>query len=262
MGLGKNWTKEEEERLAEEWGMYSVDTIAKHLSRSHNAILIKVSRLGLGSHLSNSSMVTLNQLLDALGLHGGYTERSRKFKAAGLKIHKQRVKDCSFRMVDLEEFWEWAEKNKQLIDFSRFEENALGAEPSWVKVKRAEDFKRGRMVKPRNAKWTEAEERELIRLLRTYRYGWAEIAQKLHRSEGAIQRRIQDLGLKERPLREDPHSVWTDQQLATVHEMILAGSNYENMSLAIGKSVKAIRGKMFALYGTEKLVKVSQMIGA
>ena len=39
MGKGKNWTKEEEAQLAEEWGMFSIGTLAKRLNRSENGIM-------------------------------------------------------------------------------------------------------------------------------------------------------------------------------------------------------------------------------
>lgn len=261
MGAGRYWTQAEKDQLAEEWGRYSIDTIGKHLGRSRYAIMEKASRLGLGAHLSASSLISFNVLINELGLKGGYEWHLEKLTKAGLKIHEQRVKDCSFRMVDLNEFWKFAEQNRYFFDFSRLEENALGKEPSWVKVKRSEDFKRSRVVKPNKTQWTKAEDKELLRLLRTFRYTWLEIADKLHRSEGAIQRRLQDLGIKERPLKADNRSVWTDEQIQTLCRMIKQGSNYEVMSRTIGKSAKAIRGKVFTVYLTESLQKVSKMLG-
>jgi len=261
MRSSKKWTREEEEQLAEEWGMYSADAIAKRLGRTRNAVVVRVARLGLGAHLENSAMISFNVLIKELGFLGGYEWQLQKLTEAGLKIHMQRVKDCSFRMVDIDEFWEFAENNKHLIDFSRLEENALGAEPDWVKAKRTEDFKRKCVVKPHNAKWTEAEDKELLRLLRTYRYTYPEIADRLRRSEGAIQRRVNDLGIKERPLKADNHTLWTEEQIQTLCQMIKDGSNYESMSRVLGKSSKAIRGKVFTVYLTENLAKVSKMLG-
>lgn len=261
MRSSKKWTREEEEQLAEEWGMYSADAIAKRLGRTRNAVVVRVARLGLGAHLENSAMISFNVLIKELGFLGGYEWQLQKLTEAGLKIHMQRVKDCSFRMVDIDEFWEFAENNKHLIDFSRLEENALGAEPDWVKAKRTEDFKRKCVVKPHNAKWTEAEDKELLRLLRTYRYTYPEIADRLRRSEGAIQRRVNDLGIKERPLKADNHTLWTEDQIQTLCQMIKDGSNYESMSRVLGKSSKAIRGKVFTVYLTENLAKVSKMLG-
>ena len=148
--------------------MYSIPTIAKRMNRSEAAIKVRASRLGLGAHIAASEFITFNVLIQELGLSkggSGYMWNYKKLKAAGLKIHTHRVQNNSFKMVDIEEFWEFAEKNRHFFDFSRLEENVLGAEPEWVKVKRAEDCKRARMVKPKNVRWTEAEDRELLRLL-------------------------------------------------------------------------------------------------
>lgn len=264
MGQARNWTPAEYAQLAEEWGQYSIPTLAKRMNRSENAIKEKASRMGFGAHLAASDLISFNVLLKELGLSGGgsgYAYTYQKLKAAGLKIRTQRVQKNSFRMVDIEEFWKFAEKNRHLFDFSRLEENAIGAEPAWVKVKRADDYKRTRMVKPKSIRWTAADDKELLRLLRTYRYTCPEIAARLCRSEGAIIRRITDLGVKERPLIADKQSTWTEEQLQTLGHMIKAGSSYETMSGAIGKSAKAIRGKVFTVYLTENLDKVCKLMG-
>lgn len=260
MGQGRNWSKEEEAQLSEEWGTYSIDTLARRLGRSRNSIIVRAQRLHLGGHMESSDKISFNVLLKELGLKGGYEWELRKFTEAGLKIYMHRVKDNSFRMVKIEDFWKFAENNRHLIDFSRLEKNALGAEPSWVKEKRREDFNRRRIVKPHNAKWTAEEDGELLRLLRAYRYTYPEIADRLRRSEGAIQRRVLDLGIKERPLKADNHTLWTEDQIKNLCQMIKAGSNYESMSRVLGKSSKAIRSKVFTVYLTENLNKVRNLI--
>lgn len=261
MGIGRTWTKEEIEKLCEEWGRYSIPTQAKRLDRSVNAILIKVQRLGLGRIAVNSDKITLLSLLKELGKDGGYTETTKKLEKAGLQIYYQRVINKRIRMVDISEFWEFAENNKNMFDFSRLEENALGEEPEWAKKKRAEDYKRSISIKPHNAKWTPEEDATLLRLLRQYRYTYPEISKILKRSEGAIQRRVNDLKIKERPLKANNHDLWTSEQLETLCDMIKSGNNYENMSRVIGKSAKAIRGKVFTVYLTEKLSTVAKLIG-
>lgn len=261
MGAGRNWTKEEELQLAEDWGKVSIPTIAANLNRTVAAIKVRAHLLHLGAHLDSSHRISFNVFIDALGYHGGYEGYLKKFTEAGLKIYSHRVEKDTFRMVDLDEFWKWAEKNKHLIDFSRLEKNLLGAEPEWVKVKRTEDYNRNRAIKPHHAVWTEAEDKELLRLLRRYQYTYPEISQMLRRSEGAIQRRVLDLGIKERPLKASPHNPWSEEQIQTLCRMIKAGSNYESMSLAIGKSTKAIRGKVFTTYLTENLNRAAALLG-
>lgn len=261
MGQARNWTQEELKQLAEEWGTYSIPTLAKRLNRSENGIIIMAQRLNLGAHLESGTMISYNAFLKALGWAESYTEKRKKLMAAGMKFHKQRVRNCSFYMVDINEFWEFAEKNKHLFDFSNFEVNALGKEPEWAKVKRTADWKQSQRVKPHNTKWTESEDKELVRLVKAFRYTFSEIATRLHRTEGAIQRRLTDLGVKERPIKADNHVRWTDEELQTVGRMIKDGETYESMSQAVGKSAKAIRGRVYNMYLTENLSKVSKMIG-
>lgn len=47
----------------------------------------------------------------------------------------KKVKGSSFKVINLDEFWKWAEKNRTIIDFSQLEENVLGKEPEWLKDK-------------------------------------------------------------------------------------------------------------------------------
>ena len=70
---------------------------------------------------------------------GGYT--SNRLIQNGLPVKWHRVKKNRFRVIDIEDFWKWAEKNKSLLDFSRFDKYTLGAEPDWVDEKRKADLK-------------------------------------------------------------------------------------------------------------------------
>ena len=118
MGKGKNWTKQEEEYLADNWGTLSVATIAKNLGRSENAIVVRKGRLGLGAFLDNGDYVTWNQLLETIG-HGhadGYKMKSW-VKNRNFPVHTRRVNKNSFKIVYLHEWWGWAEKNRDLLDF-------------------------------------------------------------------------------------------------------------------------------------------------
>ena len=255
MGAGRKWTQEECDYLQDKWGTVSLKTIAKKLNRSENAVLIKVSRLGLGAFLDSGEYVTWNQFLKTLGIQGGTTYKAISWiKNRNFPIRYKKVRNCTFKVVYLNEWWIWAEANQSFLDFSKFEENALGEEPAWVKEKRRRDFELKQKYK--TTPWTPLEDKQLERLVNQYRYTYAEISKMMRRTEGAIQRRCNDLGLKGRPLRESPHSKWEDWQLKKLDELIDGGVSYEHMSEVIGKSVKAIRGKVYCLYGTENLDKV------
>ena len=265
MGLGKSWTPAEEAYLAENWGTVSIDGICKHLNRTKAAIMVRVHRLGLGKFLESGDYVTVNQLIGAIGYggSGGYIVKSwienRGFPAR-TKIRSSKMK---VRVVYLEEFWIWAEQNRSFIDFSKMEPLALGAEPAWLQEQRRNDFQS--FALQRKDRWTSSEDGRLRHLLEQHRYGYAELSEMLRRSAGAIQRRINDLGISERPVKADNHgetAVWTPEHFRILADGIRSGLSYTIIGSQIGKSEKAVRGKVYFDYFTENADKVRAMLGA
>lgn len=261
MGLGKNWTPEEEDFLRENWGRMAVPSIAKRLGRTVNAVIGRKDGLGLGPYLDRGDYVTLNQLMRAVTgnqVHS-YTLKSW-VENRGLPVHSKRNNRCIWRVVYLDEFWEWAEKHRSFIDFSKMEPLALGEEPEWVAEQRRKDFKA--FAIQRKDPWTSEEDSRLTMLLKQHRYGYAELSEMLHRSAGAIQRRCTDLGLKERPARASNRGdEWTETDYETLADGIRHGDSYTVIGNKIGKSEKAIRGKVYFVYLTESADKVRAMMG-
>ena len=261
---GRRWTTEEIVYLQENYGKYSIPNLAKKLGKSVAAIKVMRQRLGLGAFLMCGEYVSLNQLL--LTISGGASTYSYKMtswvKNRGLPIHTKKVEKCSFRVVYLDEFWEWAEKNRSFLDFSKMEPLALGEEPLWVAEQRKKDVNAFRLQ--RKDPWTSEEDSKLIMLLKMHKYGYAELSEMLHRSAGAIQRRCTDLGIKERPVKADNHSAeakWTDADFEILADGIRNGDSYTAIGRRIGKSEKAIRGKVYFVYLTENADKVRAMMG-
>ena len=260
----KKWRPEDDEILMECWGKFSVPTIAKRLGRSVSAVKTRAGKLSLGSSLMAGDFVTLNKLVKALrnaNVSAGYHVESW-CKNRGLPIHTYRVDTESFRVVYLDEFWEWAEKHRSFLDFSKMEPLALGAEPDWVPEQRRKDFQA--FALQRKDPWTPDEDSRLKMLLKKQQYGYAELSEMLHRSEGAIVRRCRDLGLKERPVRADNHgtdSVWTEEHFRILADGIRHGDAYPIIGKAIGRSEKAVRGKVYFTYLTENADKVREYMG-
>lgn len=260
----KHWTTEDESYLQEKWGVFSIPAIAKHLGRSVKAVKLRASRLGLGAFRMGGEYITLNQLNIAVtGSRGGsgYVVTSWVEKR-GLPVHTKKVVEHTFRVVYLDEFWEWAEKNKSFIDFSKMEPLAIGAEPEWVAEQRKRDFQ-GIAIQ-RKDRWTSADDSRLEMLLKEHKYGYAELSEMLQRSAGAIQRRCQDLGLKERPVKADTNSKsskWTDHDFEILADGIRNGECYTLIGKKLGRSEKAIRGKVYFVYLTEDADKIRAMMG-
>ena len=162
----KQWTEKEEAYLQDKWGTVSIKGLSKALGRSENAIIVRAQRLGCGAHLESDVRISLNQFMLALyggAQMGGYT--TNRLIQNGLPVKWHRVKKNRFRVIDIEDFWKWAEKNKSLLDFSRFDKYTLGAEPDWVDEKRKADFKKLQLHGQHNAAWTKAEDDKLRYLL-------------------------------------------------------------------------------------------------
>lgn len=147
-----------------------------------------------------------------------------------------------------------------MLDFSKFEAGILGKEPEWVKQKRQHDIERSQ--KYIKTPWTKTEDEQLKYLLKKQKYTWHELSQKLRRTAGAIQVRVIELGIKDRPIRADNHVRWTEKEKEQMKELIMLGYGYELMSEKIGKSGKALRGYVGRTYGTERLDKVREILKA
>lgn len=261
----RTWKPEELQYLEDNWGVKSVPAIAKALNRTVNGVTIKAQRLGLGSVLMAGDYITLHQLqLAVLGSKSGGGSYILKswVENRGLPVHRKKVKNNSFRVVYLQEFWEWAERNRSFIDFSKMDECILGAELEWVKEQRRKD--RVSCAIQRKDPWTPEEDGQLLNLLKQQKYGYAEISKILRRSAGAIQRRCNDLGTKYRPCKADNHgedAKWTQEHFGVLAEGIKNGDSYTYIGNLIGKSEKAVRGKVYFVYLTENADKVRMMIG-
>ena len=264
MGNKPNWTKDEIGYLTERWGTVSVDCIAKKLGRTVSAVQQKAGRLGLGRASMGGAYITLNQLLIAVrgtNAGGGYIVESW-CKKRGLPYHEKRIVHEKVRVVYLDEFWKWAEQNRSFIDFTKFEPLALGIEPAWVQEQRKKDWQS--FAVQRKDPWTQEEDSRLVMLLKQHKYGYAELSEILRRSAGAIQQRCSDLGLKERPVKADNHgpsSKWTEADYAVLADGIRNGESYMLIGRKLGKSEKAVRGKVYAVYLTEDADKVRRMLG-
>ena len=115
MGKVRNWTKEEFEYLEDNWGKVSIPTIAKNLNRSIEGIKQKAFDLKLGAFLQSGDFITFNELTKAVT--GRIASDSYQMiswvKNRGFPIHYRKANQCSFKIVYLKEFWEWAYENRK-----------------------------------------------------------------------------------------------------------------------------------------------------
>lgn len=246
MGTEKDWTKEEELFLEEHWGSMSVHGLSKALNRSIGGIMNKRYRMGLGGFLLNGDYITKNQLLKIIqGCNvggGAYTNKTY----ATIPFKKKRIIEQSVSVIRLDEFWKWAEEHKRDIDFTKIEEGALGKEPEWAKRKRKIDFECRVNTNP----WTAIEDQKLLRMAGMFKYTHTEIACELNRTEGAIKRRLLNLGSKLRPLKADVKP-WGREEIVNLIFLYEEGYSFEAIGKRLGRSAFGCRGKIERINNSE-----------
>ena len=254
MGLKPNWTQKEHETLKDMWGEFSVSAIANRLNRSVNAVKIKAVRLGLGAHLQAGTLITFCELLRAIGQDHNYSYLKMRLLRDGFPAVYKKVDTCKFLMIDIEDFWNWVEKNKDAINFAHFEKNTLGEEPPWAADKRRADIA---ATKYTNKPWSKLEDAILVRMLNQYKYSYSDISSRLRRTEGAVKRRINDLRLLQRPVKA-MSLLWTDKDTAILQDLRHKGYGYEEIGMKLGRSALSCRGKMERLENPEYMKRCNR----
>ena len=259
----KKWTDADIMYLKEKWGNVSLDSICKNLNRTANAVKLKAQRIGLPAFLQNGEFITFNALYRELTGHNASSYQMISWvENREFPLHYKKVEKQKFRIVYLDEFWDWAKNNQDFLDFSKMEENALGAEPAWVKVKRKKDTAKQVDIQNNNDPWTKNDDDRLKHYLSLQRYTLKEISVKLNRTNGAILKRIDALGIQDRPVPEDNHQKYTEEEKEKIKNMVQENASYHLLSITLGKSERALRGYLYRNYGTERLSQVKQQIDA
>ena len=247
MGRFRIWTEEEELYLQDHWGSKSASLIAKHLNRPYEGVRRKATELGLLNPTLHYDGITVRQLGLALGVSGTTTNnwiRNHGFPAKN-KVFSKKQK---IAVVSFEDFWDWANEHKHLINFAKMEPLILGKEPDWVKERRMIDKRKFKERRP----WTDKEINLLISMVKSYKYTYPEIASRLKRPESSIKKKLLDLNVKARALPLDKHIKYTDEEIDITLKMLKKGYSFNAIADELNKgsdrhlhkSASGIRGKL------------------
>lgn len=179
----RNWTKEEMRFLKENVGRMKIETISQKLDRSVGSILSKMKRLGIAYTKNQTGHLSTHQLAELLSVDRntimGWMKRH------GLKYTKKVTRTTkSFYFIDPKHFWKWADRNREKIDFSKIEYNAIAPEPEWVRHERNNRKEEHYKV------WSVKEER-VLEMMVLSGYSFTEVAQRLSRTKISVQRKYQ-----------------------------------------------------------------------
>lgn len=225
----RKWTNEEIIYLEDSWGTVSIKTMAKKLNRTELGIINKARKLKLGSFVSAGDLISINQLLIAIGQGNSYSWVKEKYIDNGLPVISKTISSKKVLKVKLDDFWKWVEQNKNVVNFARFEKGALGVEPEWVDEKRRADS-----INPSkhnsNRAWSNSDDILLISKVKSYRYSYKDLAVEFNRTEAAIKRRLYDLNVPYRPIPLDKQIKWTNEENEKMINLHKRG--YDNYSIA------------------------------
>lgn len=152
--------EEELQFIKDNLGTMSLELIAKKLGKQVNAVQKNLYKYtGSTKTRQHTGMITAGELAKAFKV-------DRKTVVGWIERHnlpctkKITNRERRFTFIDIENFWRWAELNKERIDFSKLERFALPPEPKWVAQERRKKTK-----KSNYKSWTVQEEKRLIALV-------------------------------------------------------------------------------------------------
>ena len=183
---GKKWTKEEEEMLMDNWGKLSIETIAKRINRTADAVELKGRRLQLGRQMTAYSSTEVANIL-------GISHRTiYNYMSTGI-IEAKKDKTKMKRYVSTEaQIRKFMREHQDLWDTRKININLYSRKPKWYLEKEKAD-------KEKNIKnmqrWGELEEKIVVdRYRRGYTY--EEIALEVGRTSSAVYKklRVMDFG--------------------------------------------------------------------
>lgn len=250
----KNWTKEEFDYLEDKWGEVAIPTIARTLGRSVNSVKIKAVRRGLGRHLHCSDLISVNQLFITITGTCMHKHNYKRLTEAGFPFIMKKSMKCKFRMVDINQFWEWLKENPAQMNISNLSPGDLGVEPDWVKYKRSADIFKTNLKTKGNVQWTKHDDERLKLYVSQFKYTYKDLSKMMLRTESAIRRRLYDLGMKQRPVRAETR-LWTDEEVQTAANMNSKGYSYDYIAQKLSRTGQSVRGKLDALKHPERQLR-------
>ena len=127
----KKWTQEEEDFLYDNYAERGGSYVAKKLGRSVLSVQKKAETLGVSAY--DSGYLKLNHLAGILKIEPKVI--IRWINGTGLKCQKVRKansREIASYNIAPEDFWTWADKHRDLVNWKRYELGALEPEPKWI----------------------------------------------------------------------------------------------------------------------------------
>jgi len=182
----RKWTDEEIAYLKESVGDLQVKSMALKLGRTQNSVINKLKRLGLANTREHNDGIPIGQLSRMINVDRTIIQNwvERHGLKASRKITRSKKR---FWFVTPQDFWVWAEQNKDKVKFSDIPYRTLVPEPDWVNDERKKDWNADKRQPYKQ--WTLNEVEHMIHLRDHEGLTFKQIAHKLGRTEHSIARK-------------------------------------------------------------------------
>ena len=173
--MDRKWEEWEEDYMERKYLYQPVEKTMKHLNRTKASVLHKASRMHLNH---NVDRLNATNLANCLGIDISVV--IRWVTRCGLPCKTIKYNSSNRYIIDVKDFWKWAEKNKHLIIWKKYQRLSLPPEPSWLEdeIKKPQRYNN-------NKKYTEEEKLRIKSMLRKG-YSAEEIAEQMNRTLSGI----------------------------------------------------------------------------
>jgi len=239
LGISKEkrrWTDMEDEYLNLNIGTLSINHICKRLNRTKLGVYQRLEVLGINGVKDNIEFLTARMLSKLINKDcKTVLNWIKNEKLIAKKVKVTNNKNGIYKIM-IEDFWEFAYSNKNLLKFGLIGKNSIVPEPEWVEVERRKEsdiinFKR----------WTE-KEIEYLKTLFKNGYSDESISRLIKKSIPAIKskRHLLQLG-KTIPIK------WERKEIDIVFDMIKKGKNYRLIAEELGRDYSGVRAKILRM---------------
>lgn len=173
--MRRDWTQKEEQYMRKHYVRQTIKKTAEALNRTEFSVKRKAAKMKLNHYTDHLSAKTL-----AICFSSDVDVVLRWIKKFDLPARKVNAGTQIRYLIDTENFWGWAEKNKDIINWTKYEKGSLLPEPEWIK----EEINNFKCPNHRN-KFTH-QEKERIKLLMRRGWSYKRIAEDMGRTYDSI----------------------------------------------------------------------------
>ena len=126
--MRREWKEQEVKYLEKKYVGQPVERTAERLNRSIASVKRKAARMNLNHY---TDYLSAKVVARCFGVDISVVIRwINKF---GMPCEKRAFGSQTRYFIDIDKFWEWAEKNKNIINWAKYETKSLLPEPVWLR---------------------------------------------------------------------------------------------------------------------------------